>query len=154
MLDPILQESVNYVNASVVARERGMQVAETWDADETDFQSLITCGARGPDGRPPFRGRHVDGTGRPTLVEIDGYRVNVDTPGHMLVACNVDRPGMIGRVGTLLGEARHQHRLHAGGPEGSGQPRCHGARESTMPIPPPGHGTAATSGILVGHAVS
>ncbi len=47
----------------------------------------------------------VTGPGRPTLVEIDGYRVNVDTPGHMLVARNVDRPGMIGRVGTLLGEA-------------------------------------------------
>jgi len=47
----------------------------------------------------------VTGPGRPTLVEIDGYRVNVDTPGHMLVARNVDRPGMIGKVGTVLGEA-------------------------------------------------
>lgn len=105
MLDPILQESVNYVNASVVARERGMQVAETRDADETDFQSLITVRAQGPDGRHRSVAGTLTGPGRATLVEIDGYRVNVDTPGHMFVARNVDRPGMIGRVGTLLGEA-------------------------------------------------
>lgn len=105
MLDPILQESVNYVNAVVVARERGIQVAETRHADETDFQSLITVRAVTPDGVVRSVAGTLTGPSRPTLVEIDGYRVNVDTPGHMLVARNVDRPGMIGRVGTVLGEA-------------------------------------------------
>ncbi len=54
MLDPILQESVNYVNAPVVARERGVQVAEIRNGDETDFQSLITVRGitgQGPPGR-------------------------------------------------------------------------------------------------------
>lgn len=105
MLDPILQESVNYVNASIVARDRGMQVAETRHGDETDFQSLITVRGTTPEGRDRSVAGTLTGPGRPTLVEIDGYRVNVDTPGHLLIARNVDRPGMIGRVGTLLGEA-------------------------------------------------
>ncbi len=105
MLDPILQESVNYVNAPVVARERGLQVAEIRNGDETDFQSLITVRGITESGATRSVSGTVTGPGRPTLVEIDGYRVNVDTPGHMLVARNVDRPGMIGKVGTVLGEA-------------------------------------------------
>src|SRR5690606_18611655 len=105
MLDTILQESVNYVNAWLVARERGIQVAETRHADETDFQSLITVRGWTAAGRQRSVAGTLTGPGRPTLVEIDGYRVNVDTPGLMLVARNVDRPGMIGRVGTILGEA-------------------------------------------------
>jgi len=105
MLDTILQESVNYVNAWLVARERGIHVAETRHADETDFQSLITVRGWTAAGRQRSVAGTLTGPGRPTLVEIDGYRVNVDTPGLMLVARNVDRPGMIGRVGTILGEA-------------------------------------------------
>jgi len=104
MLDPILHETVNYVNAPLVARERGIQVAETRQQDAGDYQSLITL--RGTNGQAGDRTVAGTLTGRnvPTLVGIDGYRVNVDTPGYLFVARNVDRPGMIGRVGTLLGE--------------------------------------------------
>jgi len=105
MLDPILHEAVNYVNAPLVARERGIQVAETRQGDAGDYQSLITL--RGTNGHTGDRTVAGTLTGRnvPTLVGIDGYRVNVDTSGYLLVARNVDRPGMIGRVGTLLGES-------------------------------------------------
>lgn len=104
MLDPILQESVNYVNASLVARERGLQVAETRIADEGEFQSSITIRHTTEDGTERMVAGTLTGQGNPTLTFIDGYRVNVDTEGLLLIARNVDRPGMIGRVGTLLGE--------------------------------------------------
>ncbi|MBO8141685.1 MAG: phosphoglycerate dehydrogenase [Firmicutes bacterium] len=106
MLDPVLQEAVNYVNAPLVARERGIRVSETRQSSDGDFQSLITVrGSGGPGGERTVAGT-LTGRDVPTLVGIDGYRVNVDTPGYLLVARNVDRPGMIGRVGTLLGENR------------------------------------------------
>lgn len=104
MLNPILQEAVNYVNASVVARERGLQVVETRIPDEGEFQSLITVRSVADDGTERMVAGTLTGQSNPALAFIDGYRVNVDTPGHLLIARNVDRPGMIGRVGTLLGE--------------------------------------------------
>lgn len=105
MLDPILQESVNYVNASVVARDRGIQVVDTRGADEGEFHSLITVRGEAENGDERMVAGTLTGTAQPTLVAIDGYRVNVDTPGHLFIARNVDRPGMIGKVGTLLGES-------------------------------------------------
>jgi len=104
MLDPILHESVNMVNAPLVARDRGIQVVETREREADEYQSLITL--RGSNGQAGDRTVAGTLTGRnvPTLVGIDGYRVNVETSGYLLVARNVDRPGMIGRVGTLLGE--------------------------------------------------
>src|SRR5690606_30688888 len=105
MLDPILHESVNYVNAPVVAKDRGVQVSETREPAAGDYQSLITLkGSNGQTGERTVAGT-LTGRNVPTLVGIDGYRVNVDTSGYLLVARNVDRPGMIGRVGTLLGES-------------------------------------------------
>ena len=104
MLDPILHESVNYVNAPVVARERGIQVSETREPGAGHYQSLITLkGSNGQVGDRTVAGT-LTGRNVPTLVGIDGYRVNVDTSGYLFVARNVDRPGMIGKVGTLLGE--------------------------------------------------
>lgn len=105
MLDPILQESVNYVNASLVARERGIQVVDSRSADEGEFQNLITVRGVADDGAERMVAGTLSGQAAPTLIYIDGYRVNVDTAGHLLIARNVDRPGMIGRVGTLLGES-------------------------------------------------
>lgn len=105
MLNPILQASVNYVNASVVARERGIQVVDTRGGEEGEFQSLITVRGEAADGGERTVAGTLSGNAQPTLVSIDGYRVNVDTPGHLFIARNVDRPGMIGKVGTLMGES-------------------------------------------------
>ncbi len=105
MLDPILHASVNYVNAPLVARERGIQVSETRQQGNGDYQSLITLRGSGGPGVDRTVAGTLTGRDVPTLVGIDGYRVNVDTSGYLFIAHNVDRPGMIGRVGTLLGES-------------------------------------------------
>lgn len=104
MLAPILHESVNFVNAPILAEERGIRVVETKVSEAEDLTGLVTL--RGRQGNME---RTVAGTVMadrlPTLVAIDGYRVMVATQGHMLLANNVDRPGVIGKVGTVLGEA-------------------------------------------------
>ena len=105
LLEPVLQEQVNYVNAPLLAREREVQVAEVKEAlGPSSFRSLIALRHRDPQGVQRQVAGTLTGDGVPTLVLIDDYRVNVDTPGYLLIAHNIDRPGVIGRVGTLLGE--------------------------------------------------
>ena len=103
LLTPILEEPVNYVNAPVIARDRGIQVLESKSSEAGDYPSLITLRVMG--GKQPAE---VAGTlyGRkdPRIVSIDGMRVEVVPEGYMLILSNVDRPGVIGNIGTFLGE--------------------------------------------------
>lgn len=104
MLSSILHEQVNFVNAPLFAEERGLSLVEIREATVDDFPNLITLRGKGPRGEVSVSGTVVQGHA-PTLVDIDGYRVNVTGTGLMLVARNVDQPGIVGRVGTVLGEA-------------------------------------------------
>ncbi len=94
---------VNPVNAPRVAAERGVDVTESRSPRTEDFQSLvrITVG----DGEDEVA---VEGTlfteNEPRIVRIDGYRVDAIPAGHVLVARNRDEPGVIGFIGTVLGE--------------------------------------------------
>lgn len=103
MLAPILHEAVNYINAPALAEERQMRVAVTKEAAADDRSSSVTLRGRS-DERVRSVGGVLFGDGEPVIVEIDGYPVHVATEGRLLVAYNLDRPGIIGRVGTLLGE--------------------------------------------------
>ena len=94
-------EPVNLVNARAVAESRGIAVGEGQARSLGDYTSLIrvSCG----------EGQTVSGTtigreNRPWLVEIEGYQVEIELAGHMVVMLNDDRPGIIGRVGTTFGE--------------------------------------------------
>lgn len=104
MLDPILHEQVNFINAPIFAEQRGLHVTETRESKSKVYANLITITGHGKNGDV-----HVSGTvalgGGPTLVDISGYRLNISGQGLMLIARNEDRPGMIGIVGTLLGKA-------------------------------------------------
>lgn len=104
MLEHMLQGGVNYVNARLLAEERQIRVAVTKERTDGSHPRSITL--RGQSGE---RVREVAGTvttegKKPVITRIDGYTVNVATEGRVLVAYNIDRPGMIGKVGTLLGE--------------------------------------------------
>jgi len=105
VLAPVLEEPVSFVNAPQLARERGLSVRESKSATAVDYVNLVTL--RGTiDGRAV----HVGGTlaGRTLtarIVGIDDHAVDVPPTEHMLVVRNEDRPGMIGRAGTILGEA-------------------------------------------------
>ncbi len=103
LLAPISTVPVNWVNARHVAEERGLRIVESRDpAPVGNRTGLIAIG--GPAGTLPTVAGAVCG-GEPRFVELNGFRIDMlARPGHYLLTGHTDRPGMIGRVGTLLGE--------------------------------------------------
>ncbi len=103
ILDTILQERVNFVNAMIVAKNRGIEVNETKSDREEDYSSLMTVKVIASQSQHELAGTLFQGSD-PRVVFIDGYRVDAVLSGHMLIVPHVDKPGIVGRVGTLLGE--------------------------------------------------
>jgi D-3-phosphoglycerate dehydrogenase len=104
LLQPVLAQSVNFVNAPFIAEQRGIRVTETKTAGEDDYPNYIRVTAESGDGRRTIGGT-VLGRRDMRIREIDQFPIDLKPEGHMLLARHVDRPGIIGTVGTLLGEA-------------------------------------------------
>ena len=102
-LDPILEEPVNFVNAPMLAKNRGIKVIESKVGTSEDFTGLITVSAKTPREEKSVAGT-LFGKKDARIVRIDSYRVDAVPSGYMLIASHIDKPGMIGRVGTILGE--------------------------------------------------
>jgi D-3-phosphoglycerate dehydrogenase len=104
MLTPILNETVNFVNAPFIAKERGIEVKETKNEAAGDYQALI-----GLKMKSATKEITVEGTlfskKDPRIVKIDNYTVEILPEGPMLVMENNDRPGVIGNIGATLGNA-------------------------------------------------
>jgi len=102
LLTPILMENVNFVNASVIAKERGIKVNESKSSDAGDYNSMITMRIKSPK-----RELLVSGTlfskKDPRIVKIDDYTVEIVPEGNMLVMHNNDKPGVIGNIGAIMG---------------------------------------------------
>lgn len=103
LLAPVIDEPVNLVNASIVAQNRGLRVVESNSRQPEDYTSLITARVSA-DGRDRVIAGTLFGRREPRIVRFDDYRVDFSPRGHMLVARHTDQPGMIGWVGSLLGE--------------------------------------------------
>lgn len=103
MLSPILKETVNYVNAPLIAKERGIEVVETRSTAAFDFTTLITVDAETDRMKSSLSGT-LFGKRDPRIVIIDGYHVDAIPSGFMLIIYNEDRPGVIGHLGTTLGD--------------------------------------------------
>ena len=105
LLKPALAQ-VNMVSAPVVAKERGIKIAEIKRDRAGIYDAYIKVAAVLADGTT----RRVAGTvfsdGRPRLIQIRDINMDAEFAAHMLYVINEDRPGMIGRLGTLLGEAK------------------------------------------------
>jgi D-3-phosphoglycerate dehydrogenase len=98
-----LEWQVNAVNAPSVAEERGIDVTETKSHNSEDFQSLVTVRVgEGPRSVSVCGTQFAGDDSR--IVRIDDYRVDAVPHGHMLVARNEDVPGVIGFIGSVLGE--------------------------------------------------
>jgi D-3-phosphoglycerate dehydrogenase len=97
----ISDDPVSYVNAPKMAEERGITVTESTTTTAHNFVNLITI--RG--GAHSLAGTLMGLDGEARLVMVDDHRVDVPPANHMLVVRNDDRPGMIGFVGTIVGEA-------------------------------------------------
>ena len=99
-----LEWQVNAVNAPRIADERGVDVTETTTRQTDDFRSMITVTVGDGDDSVDVSGTLFAGD-EPRIVRIDGYRVDAIPYGHMLIARNYDEPGVIGLIGTVLGDA-------------------------------------------------
>ncbi len=103
LLGPLL-DSVNMVNAPVVAKERGIDVMESINDKADDYQTLIRVTVTTEQ-----RSRDIAGTlygdNSPRIVSIKGINMEAELGPHMLYVTNQDKPGFIGSLGTLLGGA-------------------------------------------------
>ncbi len=96
-------DSVNMVNAPVIAHERGIDVSEVRHERPCDYQTLVRVTVTTEN-----QTRGVAGSlfgGQPRVVDIKGVAVEAELRGHMLYITNRDRPGLIGEVGSILGNS-------------------------------------------------
>jgi D-3-phosphoglycerate dehydrogenase / 2-oxoglutarate reductase len=98
-------EHVNVVNAPHLAKERGIRISETISTDVEDYSSLITVELTTDKSKRQVAGT-LFGRKEPRIVRVDDYRLEAVPSGFMLVFSNQDTPGVIGKIGTLLGNNR------------------------------------------------
>jgi D-3-phosphoglycerate dehydrogenase len=103
ILVPMLREGVNLINAMHVAQLRGIKVEHTRVPTSENFTNLITF-----EMKTESEIHRVSGTvfndRLPRIVNIDGFALEVIPRGHMIYFTNNDRPGVIGKIGTILGQ--------------------------------------------------
>ncbi len=103
LLKPALSE-VNMVNAPLVAKERGIRVSEVRRDQEGAYEGYIKLSLTMPDMERSVAGT-VFSDGRPRLIQVKGINMEAEFAPHMLYVTNEDKPGFIGRLGTILGTA-------------------------------------------------
>ncbi|MBI3678489.1 MAG: ACT domain-containing protein, partial [Proteobacteria bacterium] len=105
ILKPALSD-VNMVNAPIVAKERGIKVSETRRPQQGAYEGYIKITVTLASGST----RRVAGTvfsdGRPRLIQVKDINLDAEFAPHMLYVVNEDKPGFIGKLGTILGEAK------------------------------------------------
>lgn len=102
LLSHALQERVNYVNASLEAKERGIHVVETRDATVRDYTGSLLITAKGTLGEHTVSGALL-GDSEMRITSVDEFPVNVPPNRYMLFTLHRDMPGIIGKIGSLLG---------------------------------------------------
>lgn len=103
-LGPVLGEGVNYVNAEALARERGIEVVRSVASETADYPHLVVARIEGEGGPLEVAGTLFHERD-PRIVRIDDHQLEFRPEGHLLVLRNHDVPGVVGSVGTALGES-------------------------------------------------
>ncbi|MDY0088325.1 MAG: phosphoglycerate dehydrogenase [Coriobacteriia bacterium] len=104
LLTVVSAESVNFVNADYYAEQRGLQVTETKRSETHDYVSMVVARATTPEGPVEIGAALVGKKNQPRLVTVLDYGVDLKPSRNMAFFLYPDRPGMIGKVGTILGE--------------------------------------------------
>lgn len=104
LFTPILKDAVNYVNAPIVARDRGIRVVESKSDTPGDFTNTLSVRVKASEGENVLVGT-VFGRNEPRLVRLNSFRLEALPSGPMLLVFNKDVPGVIGALGTALGNA-------------------------------------------------
>ena len=102
----VVEDTVSYVNAPLLAAERGVEVRLVTETHSPDHRNLVTLrGTRTDGSQVSVSGTLVGIQQRERLVEVDGYDVEIEPTDRLLVVRYEDRPGMVGSVGGVLGDA-------------------------------------------------
>jgi D-3-phosphoglycerate dehydrogenase len=118
LLTPVVKDAVNFVNAAVLAKERGIKVTEASVAASEEYVNLITVRAVTDAGRSKVAGT-IFGQKDPRVVNINNFRLEMHPLGRFVLIHNHDRPGAIGSIGTLLGDNKiNISRMRVGQEEG------------------------------------
>ncbi len=103
LLSPILQETVNFINAPFIATERGIKVKEITTSDAGDYHSMLFIRLKAGSKESTVAGV-LHGKKEPRITSLDGFIVEIIPQGDMLILINKDKPGVIGNIGALLGK--------------------------------------------------
>ncbi len=118
LLSTVVVESVNYVNAAILAKARSIKVIEQKVNEHCDYKSLITIEVTSEKETRKISGAVLGDYGD-MVVELDGIKVNTVPSGYILIVPNEDSPGVIGTVGTILGKYKvNINRMEVGRREG------------------------------------
>ena len=130
LLAPMVFEPLNFVNTPALARERGLKVQTSHSSESADYTSLVELRM----GENAVSGTLFGPRMQPRLVGAMGFDFDVVPEKHMLFIRNEDRPGMIGRLGGILGE----HDINIGNMAvGRGEPGSRAAMAVTVDEPVP-----------------
>jgi D-3-phosphoglycerate dehydrogenase len=101
----IVHEPVTYVNAPLMAQERGIQVEETKSASSQDYVNLVVIRAESDDGPVVVGGSLFGKANEEHLVRVYDFSIDMEPQRYLCLLRYADRPGVIGKVGTVLGAA-------------------------------------------------
>ena len=102
LLTPVLKDNVNYINAPVIAKERGIRVIESKSSEMKDYKNMISATVK-TDQEDSFAAGAIFGREDLRIVRINKFMLDVIPRGSMLMLYNHDRPGVIGNITTTLG---------------------------------------------------
>jgi len=121
MLSFMLSDTINFVNAIVLAKERGIEIVESTTKEVHDFTSTITVCVDTDKSRREIVGTLIGKKRDPYVVSVFGYHTDFAPEGILLVFTHTDEPGIVGRMGSILGDAHvniaalHMGRNEVGG---------------------------------------
>jgi D-3-phosphoglycerate dehydrogenase len=100
----VVEDPVTYVNAPLLAADRGVEVSLVTEADSPDWRNLVTLRGIMPDGQVVSVGGTLSGRRQlEKLVEVNGFDMEIAPAEHMVFLTYTDRPGVVGTVGQILG---------------------------------------------------
>ncbi len=103
LLRPILNDAVNYVNAPVIAKERGINVSYAQSDETGDYTNKMVVTLKGKQWNHHLAGS-VFQNGEAHIVEIDAFVLDIRPSGHLVLVPHKDQPKVVGPVGMILGE--------------------------------------------------
>ncbi|MBU4054431.1 MAG: ACT domain-containing protein, partial [Proteobacteria bacterium] len=103
LLSPILKDDVNFINALIIAGERGIKISESTNPESKEYMNLVSVKAVTDMGTNSVAGT-IFGKRDSRVVRINTFRLEMVLKGHLALIYNIDKPGSIGQIGTVLGK--------------------------------------------------